>query len=344
MYGQYTDDQQFIYTVSDKDFLANAADETLSYAWRWTHVNPLTNKTYGSEDQKMNSRYIGYPLSAKGTAFIPSLLAFTMFGILVKYFSKGGPPNKVAPANEMKDAIQGAADVKDGAEDSSSSPHITMSRQSISSYKSQYAANKTRKHGSFFSMDSSHDNLESSQDNLDSSRDNLESSRDELRSSRDDLRSSDEGLQILPEGIEEHSVTRPAWSDSTPEKVLPEGNGPRRDSLTVDKSSKRRQSSADHPDNETMAQDISVTNLDLESEQSKKNVQSAKTSVGDSRTRALSFGDLFRRDNGSRSVTQLSDVVSDDEMNSNVDAKPAGEEGQNFLPLNASGLAEKLKL
>ena len=335
VYGQYTDDQQYIYTVSDKDFLANATDETLSYAWRWTHVNPLTNKTYGSEDQKMNSRYIGYPLSAKGTAFIPSLLAFTMFGILVKYFSKGGPPNKVVPANEMKDVIADAADVKDGAEDSSSSPHITMSRQSMSSYKSEYAVNKTRKHGSLFSKDSSHDNLESSQDNLDSSSDNLESSRDELHSSRDDLRSSDEGLQILPEGIEEHSVTRPAWSDSTPEKVFPEGNGPRRDSLTVDKSSKRRQSSADHPDNETIAQDISVTNLDLESEQSKKNVLSAKTSVGDSSTRALSFGDLFRRDppTGSRSVTQLSDVVSDDEMNSNVGAKPAVEEGQNFLQI-----------
>ena len=128
--------------------------------------------------------------------------------------------------------------------------------------------------------------------------------------------------------------------------MLPEGNGPRRDSLTVDKSSKRRQSSTDHPDNENMAQDISVTNLDLESEQREKNVQSAKTSVGDSSTRALSFGDLFRRDTptGSRSVTQLSDVVSDDEMNSNVDARPTGEEGQNFLPLNASGLEEKLKL
>ena len=334
VYGQYTDDQQYIYTVSNRDFLANATVDTLSYAWRWTHVNPLTNRTYGSEDQKMNSRYIGYPLSAKGTAFIPSLLVFTMFGMLVKYFSKGGPPNKVAPANEKKDAIEGAPDVKDGYKDSSSSPHIRMSRQSMSSYKTEDTANKTRKHGSFSTMDSSHDNLESSldylkssQDNLDSSRDNLKSSRDELHSSRDDLRSSDECLQILPEGIEKHSVSRPAWSDSRPEKVLPEGNGPRRDSLTVDKSSKRRQSSTDHQDNETMAQDISVTNRDLESEQSKKNVPSDKTSVSDSSTRALSFGDLFRRDTptGSRSVTQLSDVASDDEMNSNGEAKPAVE-------------------
>ena len=342
VYGQYTDDQQYIYTVSDRDFLANATVDTLSYAWRWTHVNPLTNRTYGSEDQKMNSRYIGYHLSAKGTAFTPSHLVFTMFGILVKYFSKGNPPNNVAPANEKKDAIEGAPDVKDGYEDSSSSPHITMSRQSMSSYNSEDTANKTRKHDSCFTMDSSHDNLESSldylnssQDNLDSSRDNLESSRDELRSSRDDLRSSDECLQILPEGIEEHSVSRPAWSDSRPEKVLPEGNGPRRDSLTVDKSSKRRQSSTDHQDNETMAQDISVTNLDLESEQSKKNVPSDKTSVSDSSTRALSFGDLFRRDTptGSRSVTQLSDVASDDEINSSVDTKPAVEDGYNVLQI-----------
>ena len=86
----------------------------------------------------MNSGYIGYHLSAKGTAFIPSPLAFTMFGMLVNYFSKGGPPNKVAPTDEMNDVIESAADVKDGAEDSSSSPHITMSRQSMSSYKSEY--------------------------------------------------------------------------------------------------------------------------------------------------------------------------------------------------------------
>ena len=84
-----------------------------------------------------------------------------------------------------------------------------------------------------------------------------------------------------------------------------------------------------------MPQDISVTNLDLESEQTKKNVPSARASVNDSSTTALSFGDLFRRDTptGSRSVTQLSDVASDDEINSSVDTKPAVEEGHNFLQI-----------
>ena len=38
VYGQYTDDQQYIYTVSDRDFLANATVDTLSYAWRWTRA------------------------------------------------------------------------------------------------------------------------------------------------------------------------------------------------------------------------------------------------------------------------------------------------------------------
>lgn len=201
VYGQYTDDEDYIYTVSDRDFLANATAETLSYAWRWSHNKPLTNKTYGLEDQKMNSRYIGYALSEKGTAFIPSLFAFAMFGILVKYFSKGGPPPKVAPSveNDTTDAAVEERNINDGitndAELTSSMPQIRESRQSVASSESVFDANRTKNIGSFLSVNSSRHGLNARRDDLDSSRDNLESSRDFLNSSRENLSSSADNLE-----------------------------------------------------------------------------------------------------------------------------------------------------
>ncbi|EDO31897.1 predicted protein, partial [Nematostella vectensis] len=88
IYGQYTDPDGYIYTVMDRAWLRNATRETLSYAWRWNHTNPLTNVTYGLADHRMNSRYHGYPLSVKGIAFGPSIAAFVAFGYLAKRFSK----------------------------------------------------------------------------------------------------------------------------------------------------------------------------------------------------------------------------------------------------------------
>ena len=299
VYGQYTDEQHYIYTVADRNFLANATVETLSYAWRWTHVNPLTNKTYGSEDHKMNSRYMGYPLSAKGTAFIPSLLAFAMFGILVKYFSKGGPSSKVAPAVELKDATDSAVHVKGDAGEMLPSPRVTASRQSRTSYKSELTINKTRNLGSFLSLESSRDGLDLSRDNLDSTRDNLNSSRDDLvnsrddlvssrdklhnsrdnlESSRDDLKSSDDSLRIEPQSLNESNTFRPAWYDSSPMLTLPDNRERRRDSSATAKSTKRRQSSSGKPDNETMVKDLeqelSFLNLDEGEKQSKNNISS----------------------------------------------------------------------
>lgn len=95
VYGQYTDESGYIYTVSERDFIANATKATLSYAWRWNHINPLTNQTYGMQDHKMNSRFLGFPFKLKGIAFFPSLFAFAMFGILVKFFSTEELPTKV---------------------------------------------------------------------------------------------------------------------------------------------------------------------------------------------------------------------------------------------------------
>ena len=362
MYGQYTDSQDYIYTVADRDFLANATRETLSYAWRWSHVNPLTNKTYGLEDQKMNSRYIGVPLSVKGTAFIPSLFVFAMFGILVKYFSQGGPPKNVAPIEE-NDATDGIADernfydkTENDVRESSSSPHVTESRQSMTSSKSAFTANKARNLGSFLSVDSSrdlnasrdnftssYDNLDNSHDNLDSSRDNLDSSRDELRSSRDNLESSrdDVGSSAESVGISRKSKmqstsTRPAWSATSPVIALPNKTRTRRSSSTEnEKSIKRPQCSNEDQDNENMVQELvqelSFLNLEDEDSQTKENKQSDGNAlpVSDGQARALSFGDLFGRDkpSSSRSMSQAS-VASSDEEDS---VKPDDKARNNFL-------------
>ena len=88
VYGQYVDNDGYIYTVADRDWLVNATTAMLSHAWRWNNTNPLTNRTYGADDHKMNSRYFGYSLSVKGIAFIPSLCMFVFFGYLTKRFSR----------------------------------------------------------------------------------------------------------------------------------------------------------------------------------------------------------------------------------------------------------------
>jgi len=363
VYGQYTDDQHYIYTVTDRDFLANATRTTLSYAWRWTHVNPNTNMTYGLEDHKMNSRYYGLPLRTKGTAFIPSLFAFAMFGILVKYFSKGGPPAKVAPMEE-NEVTSNAAETRNSSngvtedvEDGPSSPRVAMSLQSMSSYKSEFALNKTRNIGSFLSVESSHndlnvsrdnfdssrgnlnssrDNLDSSRDYLDSSHDNVNSSREELRSSRDDLRSSVESVGVQPKDVEQSTASRPAWSANSPMIVLSQKTPTRRSSSATEKSTKcRRTSEGDERDNENMVQELvqelSFLSLDDGESQTKANKPSKKNSisVGDGGGRALSFGDLFRRDSpaSSRAQSQESVTASDEEDRVKPEAKPRN----NFL-------------
>lgn len=296
----------------------------------------------------MNSRYFGVPLSVKGTAFIPSLFSFALFGILVKYFSKGGPPVKVAPT-EVNDAADGASDERhfnskeeDEVELSSSSPNATESRQSITSTKSALTANKARNLGSFLSVDSSRDglnasrdNLDSSRGNLDSSRDNLESSRDELRSSRNDVRSSVESLGIARKSMAQATSSRPAWSAASPMITLPDTTQNRRnDSTDTEKSIKHLECSNDDQDNENMVQELvqelSFLNLEDEDRQTEENKQSDGNSlpVSDDNAGALPIGDLFRRDppSSSRSLPQTSVASSDDEG-----LKPDVKAKNNFL-------------
>ena len=88
-FGQYTDQQGYIYTVEDENVLKTANRSTLSYAWRSKHVNPDTNVSYALTDHRMNSKYLEFALGVKSIAFIPSLLAFLTFGALIWIYGRG---------------------------------------------------------------------------------------------------------------------------------------------------------------------------------------------------------------------------------------------------------------
>ena len=91
-YGQFVGPNDKIYTVRDQYSLDNLMDNvTLSYDWRSTNINPLLNNSYLESDLLMNSKYLGYTLNVKCTAFGPSLAAFACFGFLVWYFGRYRP-------------------------------------------------------------------------------------------------------------------------------------------------------------------------------------------------------------------------------------------------------------
>ena len=88
-YGQYAGEDGHIFSISDAFTLANYTNKTIySYDWRNNTIDPTTNKTYITGDYKTNSRYRGYSLAVKGTAFIPSILTFLIFALLIHFFGK----------------------------------------------------------------------------------------------------------------------------------------------------------------------------------------------------------------------------------------------------------------
>ena len=94
-YGQYTDSEGYIYSVSDRQFLRWGNRTLMTYEWRWNHINPKTNRTYGLEDLQMNAKYKGYSLTLKSIAFVPSILAFCVFGYLLWLFGLEENPDEV---------------------------------------------------------------------------------------------------------------------------------------------------------------------------------------------------------------------------------------------------------
>ena len=102
-YGQYTDPEGYIYTVTDRQFLRWGNKTLMTYEWRWNHINPKTNSTYGLEDVRMNSKYKGYSLTLKCIAFVPSIAAFCIFGYLLWLFGLEENPDEALVRKYRRD-------------------------------------------------------------------------------------------------------------------------------------------------------------------------------------------------------------------------------------------------
>ncbi|XP_014104332.1 PREDICTED: transmembrane protein 117 isoform X1 [Pseudopodoces humilis] len=87
-YGQYIGPGQKIYTVKDSESLKDLNRTKLSWEWRSNNTNPLTNRTYAEGDMFLHSRFTGSSLDVKCLAFIPSLLAFALFGFFIWFFGR----------------------------------------------------------------------------------------------------------------------------------------------------------------------------------------------------------------------------------------------------------------
>jgi hypothetical protein len=68
-YGQYTDSEGKIHTIKDQYSLENHNATLMTFDYRNSTINPLTNQTYISGDSVMNSRYYDYSIFVKGIAF-----------------------------------------------------------------------------------------------------------------------------------------------------------------------------------------------------------------------------------------------------------------------------------
>eukprot|EP00794_Sanderia_malayensis_P012796 gene12796-14109_t len=92
-YGQYVGPSGRVYSVKDRAFLASKNTTTLTYAWRWSHPN--VNNSYGMSDVVVNSRFRNHSLAVKGTAFIPCLAGFVIFGLLIWLFGRNGDGDNI---------------------------------------------------------------------------------------------------------------------------------------------------------------------------------------------------------------------------------------------------------
>lgn len=104
-FGQYTDSEGYIYTVSNTTFVEHANKTTLSYEWRSRRINPSTNRTYNQDDMRMNSKYLDFSLGVKGLAFIPSIAAFIVFGLLVWFYGRDEAVALVSSPTEVDGVV-----------------------------------------------------------------------------------------------------------------------------------------------------------------------------------------------------------------------------------------------
>ncbi|XP_052798505.1 transmembrane protein 117-like isoform X2 [Mya arenaria] len=105
-YGQYTNNEGRIYTVQD-DYSLNTFNESqITFEYRSTNINPETNKTYVETDTHMNTKYLYTALGLKCLAFIPSVVAFIVFGILIWQFGRFKPTENNPYAGRLKKRIK----------------------------------------------------------------------------------------------------------------------------------------------------------------------------------------------------------------------------------------------
>ena len=96
-YGQYVGPDGKVYSVKNQTFLATANKKTLSYEWRWSHPSP--NNSYGMYDDVVNSRFRNHSLSVTGKAFIPALLIFVIFAVMIWVFGRNEKLTKLEVQN-----------------------------------------------------------------------------------------------------------------------------------------------------------------------------------------------------------------------------------------------------
>lgn len=87
-FGQYVGPRNEIFTVTNRTQLAFFNETYLTYAWRSNHSIDDNGTLYIDQDLPMHARFLGYHLSSKGIAFMPSIAAFVVFGLLVAVYGR----------------------------------------------------------------------------------------------------------------------------------------------------------------------------------------------------------------------------------------------------------------
>ncbi|KAM7292788.1 transmembrane protein 117 [Ixodes scapularis] len=101
-YGQYTGTDNKVRTVASYAVLATGNRTLWTLENRQNVLNPRTNESLMEDDILMNSRYLGYPLSVKGLAFLPSLLGFSMFGVLTYLYGRFPPKTDATAGGRLR--------------------------------------------------------------------------------------------------------------------------------------------------------------------------------------------------------------------------------------------------
>ncbi|XP_049268716.1 transmembrane protein 117 isoform X1 [Rhipicephalus sanguineus] len=105
-YGQYTGFDNKVRTVVNYATLATGNRTLWTLEYRLNQLNPATNRSLAEEDILMNSRYLGYPLSVKGLAFLPSLLGFAMFGVLTYLYGRFPPKTHATAGGRLRPSFR----------------------------------------------------------------------------------------------------------------------------------------------------------------------------------------------------------------------------------------------